>query len=199
MFRPGFITGNSHTGATNLQGFLSRSLVACIQLGTSPDLVNVKNQVVTVDYASRAILYLSPQPDAIGGTFHITPWSPARDFAWNDLFAWVQDYGYSLQRLDYSTWKAKLSLQCRHDPNNALYPLLPFLNEKIYAQTLTILEHYQNTADLACSAAIAALQGSGIHCPVVNRQMIYTYLYTYLDAFGPQVGLPQPLSVSLLA
>lgn len=195
VFRPGFITGNSHTGATNLQDFLSRSLVGCIQLGAYPDLVNFKNQVVTVDYASRTILYLSQQPDAIGGTFHITPWSPARDFAWNDLFAWVQDYGYPLQRLDYSTWKAKLSLQCRHDPNNALYPLLPFLNEKIYAQTLTILELYQNTADFDCSAAIAALQGSDIHCPVIDRQMIYTYL----DAFGPQVGLPQPLPVSLLA
>ncbi|NEQ43849.1 MAG: AMP-binding protein [Leptolyngbya sp. SIOISBB] len=194
VFRPGFIAGNSHTGATNLRDFLSRSLLGCIQLGAYPDLANFKNQVVTVDYASQAILHISQQPESVGGTFHITPWSPARDFAWNNLFAWAQDYGYTLQRLPYRRWKEQLSEHCRHAQDNVLYPLLPFLNETIYEQKLTVLELYENTADFDCSNAIAALKGSGIQCPVVDRQM----LFTYLDAFVHQQQLPQspPLSLS---
>lgn len=194
VFRPGFIAGNSHTGATNLRDFLSRSLLGCIQLGAYPDLVNFKNQVVTVDYASQAILHISQQPESVGGKFHITPWSPARDFAWNDLFTWARDYGYPLQRLPYRRWKEQLSEHCRHAQDNVLYPLLPFLNETIYEQKLTILELYENTADFDCSNAIAALKGSGIQCPVVDRQM----LFTYLDAFIHQKQLPQspPLSLS---
>jgi amino acid adenylation domain-containing protein/thioester reductase-like protein len=188
VFRPGFITGNSHTGVTNPQDFLSRSLLGCIQLGAYPDLVNFKNQVVTVDYASQAILHLSQQPTAIGGTFHITPWSPAHDFAWNDLFTWVQAYGYPLQRMAYGPWQEMLSRQCHHDRNHALYPLLPFLNEKIYNQKLTILELYTNTADFDCRHAIAGLQGSSIQCPVIDPNLIFTYLDTFLH----QRELPQP-------
>lgn len=195
VFRPGFITGNSCTGAANVQDFLSRSLLGCIQLGAYPDLVNFKNQVVTVDYASRAILHLSQQPDSIGGTFHITPWSAAKDFAWNDLFEWVQDYGYPLQRMPYDAWAERLSGQCRRSQSNALYPLLPFLNEKIYDQKLTILELYTNTADFDCSHAISALNGSTITCPVVDRQTIYTYL----DVFTHQQTLSEPLPQTLLA
>lgn len=195
VFRPGFITGNSYTGATNLRDFLSRSLLGCIQLGAYPDLANFKNQVVTVDYASQAILHISQQPAAIGGTFHITPWSSTQDCAWNDLFAWAKDYGYPLQRLPYNRWKEQLSQHCRQAQDNALYPLLPFLNETIYERKLTILELYENTAGFDCSNAISALQGSGVQCPVVDRQR----LFTYLDAFIQQKHLPPLLPLSLLA
>ncbi|MEM6521109.1 MAG: amino acid adenylation domain-containing protein [Cyanobacteria bacterium P01_C01_bin.70] len=195
VFRPGFIAGDSRTGATNMRDFLSRSLLGCIQFGAYPDLAKFKNQVITVDYASQAILHISQQPESSGGTFHITPWSSTQDFAWNDLFKWAQDYGYPLRRLSYSRWKEQLSQHCRHRQDNALYPLLPFLNEKIYKQQLTILELYENTADFDCSNAIAALEGSSIQCPVVDQQK----LFTYLDTFVHQQELPQPQPVSLSA
>ncbi|MEM6840429.1 MAG: thioester reductase domain-containing protein, partial [Cyanobacteria bacterium P01_C01_bin.120] len=195
VFRPGFIAGDSRTGATNMRDFLSRSLLGCIQLGAYPDLAQFKNQVITVDYASRAILHISQQPESSGGTFHITPWSSTQDFAWNDLFEWAQDYGYPLRRLSYGRWKEQLSQHCRHYQDNALYPLLPFLNETIYKQQLTILELYENTADFDCSNAIAALKGSSIQCPTIDRQR----LFTYLDAFISQKQLPQPQPLSLSA
>jgi thioester reductase-like protein len=195
VFRPGFIMGNSHTGAANMQDFLSRSLLGCIQLGAYPDLVNFKNQVVTVDYASQAILHLSQQPAAIGQTFHITPWSSSQDFAWNDLFTWAKNYGYPLQKMTYEAWRSRLSQHCRKMPENALYPLLPFLNEKIYEQKLTILELYKNTADFDCRNAMSYLKGSTIHCPVVDQQRVFNYL----DAFVEHELWPQPLPMRLLA
>ncbi|WP_121968876.1 amino acid adenylation domain-containing protein [Leptolyngbya sp. BC1307] len=179
IFRPGFIMGHSHTGATNTQDFLSRAVMGCIQIGSYPDLANFKNQIVTVDYASRAIVYLSQQSACLGQTFHLTPWSAAHDPAWNDLFQWITDYGYSLIKRSYADWKDELIHQSKASQSNFLYPLLPFLSEKIYRQELTILELYENTSDFNCQNAINGLRGSRIDCPVIDADLIYTYLSTF--------------------
>lgn len=176
VFRPGFIMGHSQTGATNTQDFLSRAVKGCIQIGSYPDLANFKNQIVTVDYASRAIVYLSQQTDLLGQTFHLTPWSAAHDPTWNDLFEWINDCGYALVKQTYPDWKAELIHQSKASQSNALYPLLPFLSEKIYKQELTILELYENTSDFDCQNAINGLRSSNIHCSIVDKNLIYTYL-----------------------
>ena len=180
VFRPGFIMGSSQTGATNPNDFLSRSVKGCIQLGYYPDLANFKNQVVTVDYASRAIVHLSQQSSLVGQTFHLSPWVASTDLAWNDLFECINRYGYSMEKLTYTHWVNKLNQQCQESQTNALYPLLPFLNEKVYKQELTILELYENTSDFDCQNTISGLKNSNINCPVVDMDLIYTYL-TELD------------------
>ncbi len=176
VFRPGFIMGSSQTGATNPNDFLSRSIKGCIQLGYYPDLANFKNQVVTVDYASRAIVHLSQQSSLVGQTFHLSPWSASTDLAWNDLFECINRYGYSMEKLTYSHWTNKLNQQCQESQTNALYPLLPFLNEKVYKQELTILELYENTSDFDCQNTMSGLENSNISCPIVDMDLIYTYL-----------------------
>ena len=172
--------GSSQTGATNPNDFLSRSVKGCIQLGYYPDLANFKNQVVTVDYASRAIVHLSQQSSLVGQTFHLSPWVASTDLAWNDLFECINRYGYSMEKLTYTPWVNKLNQQCQESQTNALYPLLPFLNEKVYKQELTILELYENTSDFDCQNTISGLENSNINCPVVDMDLIYTYL-TELD------------------
>lgn len=179
IFRPGFIMGHSQTGATNTQDFLSRAMMGCIQIGSYPNLANFKNQIVTVDYASRAIVYLSQQSDWLGQTFHLTPWSAAHDPAWNDLFQWINNYGYPLVERSYADWKDELIHQSKVSQSNFLYPLLPFLSEKIYKQELTILELYENTSSFNCQNAIKGLRGSHIDCPVIDAELIYTYLSTF--------------------
>lgn len=176
VFRPGFIMGHSTTGAMNRQDFLSRSLLGCMQLGSYPDLANFTNQVVTVDYASRAIVHLSQQHSSIGQTFHLTPWSAKDDVAWNDLFSWVSDYSGALQKQPYQDWVEALTEHCRTSKTNPLHPLLPFFTEQIYRQDLTILELYENTSGFDCQNTIRGLQGSGITCPVIDIDMVYTYL-----------------------
>jgi amino acid adenylation domain-containing protein/thioester reductase-like protein len=179
VFRPGFIMGHSQTGATNTQDFLSRSVMGCIQMGSYPDLVNFKNQVITVDYASQAIVYLSQQSRSIGKNYHLTPWSASQDLDWNELFEWISEAGYPVKKMTYGDWKNELTRQSKSSQSNALYPLLPFLNEKIYKQELTILELYENTSDFDCQNTIDGLKGSNIHCPVVGTDLLYTYLSTF--------------------
>ncbi len=176
VFRPGFITGHSHTGVTNREDFLSRAMRGCIQMGCYPQLANFKNQIVTVDYASRAIVHLSQQSDLLGQTFHLTPWSADHDLAWNDLFQWMSDYGYPLEQMTYPDWTDELIRQSKRSRSNALYPLLPFLSEKIYQQKLTILELYENTSDFDCHNTIDGLRGSHIDCPIIDRSFIYSCL-----------------------
>ncbi|MEM9089821.1 MAG: thioester reductase domain-containing protein [Cyanobacteria bacterium P01_F01_bin.53] len=192
LFRPGFIMGHSQTGATNTQDFLSRSVMGCIQMGSYPDLANFKNQVVTVDYASQAIVYLSQQSKAIGKNYHLTPWSAANDLAWNDLFEWISEAGYPMKKMTYTHWTNALTHQSKASQSSALYPLLPFLNEKIYKQELTILELYKNTSDFNCQNTINGLRGSNITCPIIDINL----LYTYLSAFGLSTGLKQATRLS---
>ncbi|NET16775.1 MAG: amino acid adenylation domain-containing protein, partial [Okeania sp. SIO1H6] len=118
LFRPGFIIGHNHTGASNTQDFLSRSIKGCIQMGYYPDLANFKNQIVTVDYASQGIVHLSQQSDAIGKIFHLTPWSATHDLAWNNLFEWISDYGYPLKKIAYADWKDELIHQSKDSQEN---------------------------------------------------------------------------------
>ena len=179
VFRPGFIMGHSQTGATNTQDFLSRAVKGCLQMGSYPDLVNFKNQIVTVDYASQAIVYLSQQSDLLGQSFHLTPWSAAHDPAWNDIFEWINDRGYALVKKTYRDWQTELTHQSKASQSNALYPLLPFLSEKIYKKELTILELYENTSAFDCQNTINGLRGTNIRCPVVDADLIYTYLSAF--------------------
>ncbi|MGC1525331.1 MAG: amino acid adenylation domain-containing protein [Phormidesmis sp.] len=188
LFRPGFIMGHSRTGATNTQDFLSRAVMGCVEMGCYPDLANFKNQIITVDYASQAIVHLSQQSELLGVTFHLTPWSAIHDVAWNDLFEWIRDYGYPLKKMAYIDWKDKLIHQSKAAQSNALYPLLPFLSEKIYQQKLTILELYENTSDFDCQNTIDGLKGSNIDCPIIDINLVYTYL----SAFGLRAELERP-------
>jgi thioester reductase-like protein len=176
LFRPGFITGHSRTGANNTQDFLSRSITGCIQMGCYPNLTHFKNQIVTVDYASKAIVHLSQQSDLIGQNFHLTPWSAEQDPNWNDLFEWINDCGYPLKQLAYTDWKNELIRQSQHSQHNALYSLLPFLSEKIYQQKLTILELYENTSSFDCKNTINGLKNSHITCPIIDADFISTCL-----------------------
>jgi len=189
LFRPGFIMGHSQTGATNTQDFLSRSVMGCVQMGSYPDLANFKNQVVTVDYASRAIVHLSQQFKSIGQNYHLTPWSAENDLSWNELFQWINDAGYPLQKMTYTNWKNELNRQTKLSRSNALYPLLPFLNDKIYKQELTILELYENTSNFDCQNTINGLRGSNINCPIIDIDLIYTYLSSILRKSQEAIAL----------
>ncbi|KAJ5629358.1 hypothetical protein N7528_003015 [Penicillium herquei] len=49
--RPGFLVGDSKTGAGNPDDFFSRMIIGCIQLGYWPELLFQNHAYVTVDYA----------------------------------------------------------------------------------------------------------------------------------------------------
>ena len=78
IYRPGYVTGDSRTGACKADDFLHSVVLACTRLGSIPAL-DMNLEVTPVDYVSRAIVYLSRQPEHLG---KLTIWSIRNRCRW---------------------------------------------------------------------------------------------------------------------
>jgi amino acid adenylation domain-containing protein/thioester reductase-like protein len=175
IYRPGFIVGHRQTGAHNPKDYISRVMKGCIQMGGFPDLGTCKEQMISVDYASQAIVHLSSQVNQLGKTFHVTP-PTGQDLLLSDLFELLRYYGYAIEKLPYSQWKTELMQQVKQSPDNALYPLLPLLTEKVYQDEFTLIELYNPCPDYDCQNTLNGLQGTSIAFSPVKSQVLNTYL-----------------------
>ncbi|CAI7652281.1 unnamed protein product [Penicillium viridicatum] len=59
IYRPGFVVGDSKTGAGNPDDFFSRMIIGCVQLGYWPQLPSQNMEYVTVDYAGFPLQQIS--------------------------------------------------------------------------------------------------------------------------------------------
>lgn len=123
IYRPTRIFGHSQTGFFNTQDFLILLLKGCIQLGKIPPLEGSEENIMPVDYVSRAIVHLSQQTELLGKTFHLV--NPGNN-PLKELFNWVNSLGYSLEQVSYTQWRTELSEQTE----NALYPYLSAFPEE---------------------------------------------------------------------
>lgn len=180
ILRPGLVLGHSQTGITKTDDYPSRLIKGCIQIGCFPDLVDQKEELIPVDYASRAIAHLTRQPESIGQVFHLVP-QPGQNIDLVTLFGLIQAYGYPLKKLPYTEWKEELLKHTRHSQDNALYPLLPFITDRVSQEHLTVMELYQNTPDYDDRNVTSALADTDITCPEVNAKLIETCFAYFIE------------------
>ncbi|WP_258086371.1 non-ribosomal peptide synthetase [Xenorhabdus bovienii] len=142
VYRPGFIMGDSQTGAGNPNDSIARLLKGCIEIGAYPLLVNQRREFVPVNYVSSALLNISRDNNRLGRAYHLVTPDNKHSVDFNQFFELLKQCGYQLNGLDYSEWLEKLEA----DPalvDNPLMPLIPILSENIYGQ-LTRWEVYEN-------------------------------------------------------
>jgi thioester reductase-like protein len=175
IYRPGLISGHSQTGVTNHQDLTSRLVKGSFQLGMYPDR-NREFNIVPVDYVSRAIVYLSQQPNASGQTFHLTNPQPAQ---LNEVVNWAGSVGHALQEAPYQTWRAALIDQFQRGLKNDLLPMLPFFSSD---------RPEQMEQQVDCRNTLEYLTGSGIACPPIDSDLIKIYV-EYMMASGFLDGL----------
>lgn len=175
IYRPGRICGDTKTGACNAEDHTFRLIRGCIQLGSAPKQ-DVMVNLTPVDYASKAIVYLSRQKASLGQIFDIT--NP-QSISWCDMANLVCALGYQIQQIPYENWRDKLLKMAEIENNNALYPLIGIFSEvsekSINQNTAKNNSHHQN--------ALVGLAKSGITCPPINYQLLKTY-FTYLIRTG---------------
>jgi len=166
IYRPSRIIGHSKTGFSNLNDLFSRGVKGCLQLGLLPPIEDIEDNMVSVEYVSRAIFYLSRQRGSFGKTFHLVNPSSVLGVA---FVKWIRSLGYPLKSRSYSEWRAALS----SDQNNALYSLLSWFpedNEDIIEPQFD----YQNT--------IEGLKGSDIVCPQITHELLDKYFSYFLKS-----------------
>ncbi|BAY79067.1 amino acid adenylation domain-containing protein (plasmid) [Nostoc linckia NIES-25] len=182
VFRTGFLMGHSDTGIAHTQdAFVPRVIKGCIQLGSFPELIDQKEELIPVDYASRAIVHLSKKQESLGKAFHIVP-PPDYNLGIIELFDFICSYGYQLKKLPYTQWKDELIANFRDSQENVLHPLLPMMSEKVYQNVLTIMELYQNIVDYDYQNTLNGLADSGIVCPPMDAKLLDKYFSYFISS-----------------
>ncbi|KAI9373561.1 hypothetical protein BJX61DRAFT_552158 [Aspergillus egyptiacus] len=148
IYRPGFITGHSQTGACNPDDFFSRLILACLELGCYPQLPSQRKEFVPVNYVNSAILHIAASPENLGHAFHIVPPTKDANIDMDASMELLNDQSDSdstgtgtriVESLPYSEWIDRLS----SSTPRSLQPLLPMLAEKVQGG-LTRWELYEN-------------------------------------------------------
>lgn len=129
IYRPGFITGHSQTGACNPDDFFSRLIHGCREMGCYPQLANQRKEFVPVDYVCAVLRHIAASPESVGRAYHIVPPSREASLDMIDFMELVGQVGCaSTQGVSYAEWIERLIAV---SPQR-LFPLQPMLTEKVH-------------------------------------------------------------------
>jgi thioester reductase-like protein len=173
IHRIGLIVGDSQNGCSNDDDFVARILIGSIQAGYGPDIRSAMD-MTPVDYAAKAIVYLSSQQESLGKVFHLL--NP-QAVTWSDIMDAVLELGYPVEKLPFAAWTD--AIEKYGDRTNPLQPLLPFFHLNIAARMFGVSEAAYQA--LGTGATQQALQSSGIRCASVDHVLMHTYIQRFVD------------------
>ncbi|MBD2385758.1 non-ribosomal peptide synthetase family protein [Cylindrospermum sp. FACHB-282] len=181
IYRPSRISGHSQTGVFNPNDFLYRLIIGCIQLGSLPDR-EMKDNIVPVDYVSKAIVYLSKQEKSLNKNFHLVNSQILNSSMLLNQFRML---GYPIEQISYQQWRAELLKVTKGSSAHPLYPLVPFF------PAINYQEKTPNSGVLQfdCHNTLDGLADTSIVCPAINNQLLDTY-FKYLLKQGFLDSLP---------
>jgi amino acid adenylation domain-containing protein/thioester reductase-like protein len=174
VYRPGFITGHSETGACNPDDFFSRLILACREMGAYPQLPNQRKEFVPVDYVNSVILHIAKSLPSLGNVYHIVPPSRGLSIDMDATMALIGEAGGSpIRGMPYAEWIDLLAVNTPH----GLQPLQPMLAEKVQGG-MTRWELYENMPiyDTKNTANALADYSGGLEFPVLGYSMMKKYL-----------------------
>ncbi|HKP51514.1 MAG TPA: amino acid adenylation domain-containing protein [Chloroflexia bacterium] len=176
IYRPARITGHSETGLCNAGDLFSRYMKGCIQLGSAPDL-DIPVDMAPVDFVSKAIVYLSRQPELLGKTFHIIN---TDQLSWGEFVEGVRHFGYPLKTVPYERWRVELLNSAVSSVENALEPMLPIFYQDREAPSKKRFPRFD------CRETFEALARAGISCPPADLNLLGIYIrYLIESGFMP--------------
>ncbi|MFI7236517.1 type I polyketide synthase [Streptomyces cyaneofuscatus] len=169
VYRVDVVCGDRHTGACQTRDFVWLSLKGLLQAGAVPDRLAGVFHMVPVDYVSGTITTLAADPAAAGGTYHLYN-EQTQPFA--EFVGHLRAAGYELPEVTWDAWRELV----RSDPGNALTPLLHAFDGAMAG------DGSETYPPMDVSATEAALAGSGVSCPPVDRELFAKYVDFFVDA-----------------
>lgn len=174
IYRPGFITGHSQTGACNPNDFLSRLVHACLEMGCYPRLTNQRKEFVPVDFVCAATLHIAAASRSLGHAYHIVPPARALSMDMIDSMELVAQAGdIPMCGVSYEEWIERLKAIAPQ----RLLPLQPMLAEKVH-DGRTRWELYENMPVYETTNTDKALANypGGLKFPVMRDSLMKKYL-----------------------
>ena len=168
IYRPGHITGDSVTGASNTNDLLHTLVIICLRLGAAP-LRDVEIDVTPVDYVAKALVELSFQPASVNCDFHLTNPVPMRT---SELNEWMQQSDLGLEMVSYDEWRDRLLQMGKEMGIGDVRMLTDVLGPRALADDDSHAVHPRFDSQRAQDA----LLDSTVSCPVPNTQLFDAYL-----------------------
>ncbi|GAB0154914.1 non-ribosomal peptide synthetase [Chryseobacterium sp. Alg-005] len=170
-YRLGYAMCHSKTGASAPYQWWSGLVKNCIEFKSYPVLTELREGLITVDYMTKSMAYITKNKDAIGKKFNLIA-KPETNLTLEDFFGLIKKYyPFTLKGLTYKDWRG----QWENDSKNRLYPLTSLFKDNMH-EGLSTVELYQNTYIWDCSNVIKFLEGSGIEEPVFDKNLLDSYL-----------------------
>lgn len=170
IFRLGYVFCHSITGATAKYQWWGLLVRTCIELKTYPILIDQKEELVSVDFISKAVAHISTNPEATGQIFHLCP-HPKDNMSMMEFFETLKtQFGFELKAVPYREW---MSLW-ENDENSLLYPLLSLFKFEVYDHK-SIIEINQDTPHYDISNTLKFLEKSNIQNTAINNDMLKAY------------------------
>ena len=188
IYRPGHITGDSISGASNTGDLLHTIVLVCLELGAVPHR-DVEFDVTPVDYVAKAIVELSLKPESAGGNFHLTNPNPMLT---RELIEWMQQSHLGIEALPYEEWRERLLALGEKMGTNDMQLLTDVLGTRAFAEDDATAVHPR----FDTSQTLALLAGSNITCPRADARLFDVYLsYLRRSAMVPaRNGVKEPQS-----
>ncbi|MDJ0732572.1 MAG: amino acid adenylation domain-containing protein [Nostocaceae cyanobacterium] len=175
IYRPSRISGHSKTGVFNSNDFLYKLIIGCVQLGSAPD-IDIRENIVPVDYISQAIVHLSQQEKSLGKTFHLVhPQTLHSD----RIIDHIRFLGYAIEQIYYDQWREKLLNITQGSLEHPLYSLVPFFPARQAEEE----NYYSGFLQFDNQNVINGLVNTSINCPPVDNQLLNVY-FSYLMEQG---------------
>jgi phthiocerol/phenolphthiocerol synthesis type-I polyketide synthase E len=176
VYRPGLIGGDTRTGINNPRDLMWSFLKGCLQMEAAPDL-ELPFDPAPVDFVSRAIVWLSRQPESAGRAFHF--FNP-RPLPWREVFAFARSLGYPLRLMPVAEWDqhlfAAVEQASGRPEENALSPFRSLLDgERTPDASGASSPRSPRSLRLDGRNTWKGLAGSGIECPPIDHHLLGLY------------------------
>ncbi len=176
VYRPSVVLGDSVSGASNEDDYLTKMIQGCVQLGLAPRR-DYPLTVATVDFVSAAVVALSLDQQSWGQSFHVIDPDP---LPWDQIFAHLRSLGYDVPSIDYEQWKRALSQRIDQAQDNALAPLAALLAD----------DPDRQMPKFDCRNLLAGLEPTAVTRPAIDLDLFATLA----DYFVTNGWLPKPKS-----
>jgi len=168
-YRPGEVGGDSVTGRSVTDHFITAIVKGCLQLGAFPAL-DMELDVAPIDYVARALVHLMFHRHPLGRAFHLT--NPGR-LQVSRALDFLRARGYQFEVLPFPALRNRL-LASPTFGGNALFAYQAVL-EDMEAINLELPIYDTRVVE-------RELRGSGIACPPADARLFGRYLDYLQDA-----------------
>ncbi|WP_327110085.1 amino acid adenylation domain-containing protein [Nocardia sp. NBC_01730] len=172
IFRPGTICGDPCVGVNSTDDAFWNMIRAAAILGMAPDVTDAKVSLVPVSYVARAIVEISAQPRT-EVVYHLVNQTPVPV---SEILASLRAHGLPMATTPLEAMRKSL-LRESHRRNAVGDDSL--VRAALLSPNLADLAGHLDCADAHSRAALA---GTGVDCPPVNRQAVDMYVSEFIES-----------------